>query len=588
MTQVCVVGVASPRTDQLNAQELKVEKLLSNQAILGSQFEKYLASANSNYFVLSRTLQALRQYVSGSCQLTYTQLKSRIEMWNNSDIKNDSVSVAARDKLIEILASFADDAALKAQAETALLALKSSTSNIKVAVAAPLPPVRTMADAAPAARPRVAVASNPQDFVALPKADLEKDLSDESIFKKELVSEWAQSSQGGNLFPLKNMISHLRLFTNGKESYSDFKARVLSWSKSDIYQNNPFSKKARDVIPAIMSVTLTLGNYSDEVKARARQVDLLFKALPEVKINIEAPALVAPPPVEPAPAQKLPITINGSVTGNKVLVPEYTVHPGAFLADRREVTATENQRVPVALSAHAKFLAEKKNAFYFKARVNLTVNEKGEVEAVQFTQVEVERYGKKGAALTLEEVGEFMNSLAGAYREEMAFPRRLVTANAPELFMISLSPAGAPERKLPREEMVDFVGEPLEISPLQAAKSEVIQARYEFDLKTEAKPNSVQVGADKISAELGKWGQYSATHFATKRGSGFDIRASMKLQFDAEGYLSKVIFENVAAMSGITDGREMKDFLLQVAKNYRLIHFEPGLIDIKQVVLRSN
>ncbi len=286
--RVCTVGKpVIPNTEKLDAAESSVEKTLSDQNILASQYAAYSNAANvEKYAVLSATLSTIKQYVSGVCSLSYSQLQDQIKAWNNSNIKNDPASIAARDNLLQLLGNVSDDS-LKVRALLALNALRYNTSDIGPAKAGAKPPVM-LPDAGKPALPPVA---RPGQTVSV--ADW---LSDKEVVGTKNIAAWNDSANYVRLYPVKKAVEGLRDFLNGKATEADLKGRMQLWEKSPFF-NDSLSQTV------LLNLALKLSSVDDAglskaVLGKAKKAEKLLPQIPEGK--------KASPPPPPAAEQAAP------------------------------------------------------------------------------------------------------------------------------------------------------------------------------------------------------------------------------------------------------------------------------------------
>ncbi len=403
MAQVCFVGKTITNTPAIDSLATKVGVLLSDEKVFGAALVEARKPENwhkSNYNVLSMYATIFKQYLSGSCEISYSELIKSVEKWNsNPELQHDSLSIALRDNLLQILPTITEPE-LKSKALLLLGVIRNNTANISPAKAAVSPaPVVILPDAAPkAALPPVA-RSQPATV------SVDEWLSDEKVFGAKHLPAWNKTENKFNkFFTLKMYLDTLRQYVKGEASEAELKQKIRIWSNSDCFKES-LSKIA----------LITLGFQLSASKPEhldantSRRVDRAFALLPEISkepaaqapkaASAETPAVKAV--AAPAPAD--PIQSSYTVDLTPMDAPT-----GAVVS--RETLGTEITRLAtVGGKAYAK---ELKSDFVFKALPRFEFDNQGYLAKVIFDQVSVENgidTGAKMQSALMHIAGEWRN-----------------------------------------------------------------------------------------------------------------------------------------------------------------------------------
>lgn len=541
------------------------ENLLSDQTIFGSELETWNKSEvrNGRFYSIKKAIEALRSYVKG--ETNDTELKLRMRMWEKNECFQDAFSQAVLLSLV-----------IQLRTNAPLLRDEDAAFQERVSKAASLLPAATSerAEAKESAEVKAPAPEVKQNEVK--KAPVVDDsLSNASLLENQLAA--FEQDQFRGHYSLGKFLNELRSYV-GREgaSYNSLKARLEAWVKSETYTSE-ISKTARSRMLTVLSVWKN-SEQDKSVKGRLGTVLSLVEKSPE--IEVPAPA-AEEKPLEAEASNVVPL--RGSYEGRKTRVEAYEFSPPNQLEFVRASTDINSQRLSIALNTHGEFMEAQKLSFYFKATVRISANHRGEVEKVVFTSVEAEAYGKNSKAIPLARVGSFMKLLAGDYRQHMSFPRG--PGENSTQFKISLSPPDAPQHQIDRNVMIDFseqkppVEQQAPAQPVMAPQGknpDEVKSAYAFDLSQMPAPKTAELAPSQLPDILRSHAKQGSMLYAEEMKGHYLVKSLPTLEFDANGFLSKVYFNEVSAEQGITSGAQAQKAFMLIASEWRNVRYKPN------------
>lgn len=529
--------------------------VLDPSLVFGNQQTTFQAGRNGKYFSLSITLHNLEKYLSG--EGSYADLKKRFVAWNErSDL--DGVDQAAKKNLVHILESV-QDPKIKDRAQSALLALRAATGKISGAVA----PVVTMADAAPQpvapppVAPRVPVARASGDFTGK-KTTVAEYLSDESIFGKQ-IGEWNKpENKSGKYFVVNSVLTTLRAYVDGKVSEKDLRIRMQSWQKSPCLQE-PLSKRVAIFLPLILSMSIQSLEIDSSVKSRASKAAEMLPELPGAKEDKAAPSKPRPEQAAPVPAAvpgKPAANIADTLTDEAIF--------GSNLSQWNDPSAKSGKYFTLnsMLNYLKGYLRGEKSATYsaMKARLeSWTKSDSYKDDLSQQARKQIIAIISSGSQSLPE--GEVKQRVGSAL---FLFTQTKEIGSVAPIAPVVV--AASEERR------------PEAVLPAVAKATEAINSAYEFDLSARPAPVSASsLSDDQLKSAIMSLGRGGANRFAKRTNVACHVKAEAVLEFDSNGFLKKVKFNNVKVQSGINNGEQLREFLSDIAGGWRGIHYRANM-----------